>query len=115
MYPIGAFRPTLLYWCKPWAPSSSGREVTDGPNSDFLGLRPLHVRHHAERAGGKKGESVPLSPHGMDQRKDFSPFMQQSTTSSTSNVISHRQEHTEPSEYRPCKRGGIVTFGACQA
>ena len=47
----------------------------------------------------------------MDQRKDFSPFMQQSTTSSTSNVISHRQEHTEPSEHRPCKRGGIVTFG----
>ena len=32
-------------------------------------------------------------------------FMPQPTTLSTSSVISPRQEHTEPSEHRPCRRG----------
>jgi hypothetical protein len=39
------------------------------------------------------------------QRKDFSPYMPQSTTRSTSNAISHQQEHSEPSEHQPCKHG----------
>src|ERR1019366_32480 len=41
----------------------------------------------------------------LGQRKDFSQCMQQSTTHSTSNVISHRQERTEPSGPRRCRHG----------
>jgi hypothetical protein len=37
--------------------------------------------------------------------KAFSQCMQQSTTISTSNAISFRQERTEPSQHRRCKRG----------
>src|SRR6202023_2379035 len=40
-----------------------------------------------------------------DPRKDFSQCMQQPTTHSTSNVISPRQERTEPSGHRLCRRG----------
>src|SRR5271169_2393843 len=40
-----------------------------------------------------------------DPRKDFSQCMQQSTTHSTSNVISHRQERTEPCGPRRCRHG----------
>ena len=40
-----------------------------------------------------------------DPRKDFSLFMPQPTTLSTSNVISPQQERTEPSGRRPCRRG----------
>jgi hypothetical protein len=41
----------------------------------------------------------------LGQRKDFPQYMQQSTTYSTSNVISHRQERTEPSGPRRCRHG----------
>src|ERR1700730_4796674 len=40
-----------------------------------------------------------------DRHKDFSQCIQQSTTPSTSNVISHRQERTEPSGHRRCRHG----------
>jgi hypothetical protein len=40
-----------------------------------------------------------------DRHKDFSQCMQQSTTPSTSNVISPRKERTESSAHRPCRRG----------
>src|ERR1700731_3375774 len=39
------------------------------------------------------------------RHKAFSQCMQQSTTISTSNAISFRQERTEPSQHRRCKRG----------
>ncbi len=39
----------------------------------------------------------------LGQRKDFSQCMQQSTTHSTSNVISCRQERTEPFGPRRCR------------
>jgi hypothetical protein len=39
------------------------------------------------------------------QHRDFSPFMQQPTTRSTSNAISFQQAHTERSGPRPCRRG----------
>src|ERR1019366_10317602 len=39
------------------------------------------------------------------QHRDFSPFMQQPTTPSTSNAISFQQAHTERSGPRPCRRG----------
>jgi hypothetical protein len=37
------FSTDLSYWCEPWAPLSSGREVTDSPSTYFLGPRPLHA------------------------------------------------------------------------
>src|SRR5580704_8038138 len=40
-----------------------------------------------------------------DRHKDFSQCMQQSTTPSTSNFISPRQERTEPSGPRQCRHG----------
>src|ERR1700675_1404632 len=42
-----------------------------------------------------------------DPRKDFSQPTRPPTTHSTSNAISPQQEHTEPSERRPCRRGVI--------
>lgn len=39
------------------------------------------------------------------QPRDFSYFMRQSTTLSTSSAISPRREHTGPSGHRPCRRG----------
>src|ERR1700731_4454681 len=39
------------------------------------------------------------------RRKDFSQCMQQSTTPSTSNVILHRQERTEPFGPQRCRHG----------
>jgi putative transposase len=39
------------------------------------------------------------------QRKDFSQCLRQSTTPSTSNVISHRQERIEPFGPRRCRHG----------
>src|SRR3984893_19569252 len=39
------------------------------------------------------------------QRKDFSQCMRQSTTPSTSNVISPQQGRTEPSGHRRCRHG----------
>jgi hypothetical protein len=41
-----------------------------------------------------------------DQRKDFSPFMQQPTTLSTFNAILSQQERTEPFEARLWTHGG---------
>src|ERR1700730_10140826 len=46
------------------------------------------------------------------QRKDFTQCMQQSTTHSTSNVILHRQERTEPSGHRRCRHGTKVVPAA---
>ena len=43
IYPIGASQPIFPYWCKPCAPLSSGREVTDSPSTYFLGPRPSHA------------------------------------------------------------------------
>src|SRR5271155_894837 len=40
-----------------------------------------------------------------DRHKDFSQYMQQHKIRSTSNAISSQQEHTEPSEHRPYRRG----------
>ena len=41
----------------------------------------------------------------QERRKDFSQCMQQSTTPSTSNVILHRQERTEPFGPQRCRHG----------
>jgi hypothetical protein len=40
-----------------------------------------------------------------DPRKDFSQYMQQPTTLSTSSAISPQQGRTEPSEHRRCRHG----------
>jgi hypothetical protein len=46
-----------------------------------------------------------LQEHRVSTKFLSFPFMQQSTTRSTSNAISPQQERTEPSAHRPCRRG----------
>src|ERR1700730_14966276 len=52
--------------------------------------RRIHINRPDEGRGRCKGSRA------SHRRKDFSQCMQQSTTPSTSNVILHRQERTEP-------------------
>src|SRR3984893_3795956 len=61
--------------------------------------RRIRISQPDEGRGRCKGSRA------WDPRKDFSQCMQQPTTPSTSSVISPRQEHTEPSGRRPCRRG----------
>src|SRR5208283_4480548 len=87
--------------------------------SDLIGLLPVNLesqdvmnavdgatierRTRISRPGDESARCKVL--RALGQRKDFSQCMQQSTTHSTSNVISHRQERTEPFGPRRCRHG----------
>src|SRR5208282_5794330 len=87
--------------------------------SDLIGLLPVNLesqdvmnavdgatieqRTRISRPGDESARCKAL--RALGQRKDFSQYMQQSTTHSTSNVISHRQERTEPFGPRRCRHG----------
>src|ERR1700704_4743671 len=69
--------------------------VTNDLRSYGAAASDLGIAKRHERGQGFKS---------VDPRKDFSQCMQQPTTHSTSNVISPRQERTEPSGDRLCRR-----------
>ena len=61
--------------------------------------RRIRINRPDEGRGRCKGSRA------WGRRKDFSQCMQQSTTPSTSNVILHRQERTEPFGPQRCRHG----------
>ena len=61
--------------------------------------RRIRISRPDEGRGRCKGSRV------WDPRKDFSQPTQPHITPSTSSAISPRQERTEPSGHRPCRRG----------
>src|ERR1700730_11051918 len=69
--------------------------VVDGATTE----RRIRISQSDEGRGRCKG------PRAWHRRKNFSQCMPQPTTLSTFSVISPQQEHTEPSEHRPCRRG----------
>jgi putative transposase len=82
--------------------------VTDELRSYAAAAHDLGIwnRHERGRWRNNRAENSRCKvSRAPDQRKNFSPFMQQSTTVSTSNAISPQQERTEPSGHRPCRRG----------
>ena len=82
-----------------------------GAAAGHLGIAKRHERGRWRNNRAENSHQPPDEGRGRckgsrawDPRKDFSLFMPQPTTLSTSSVISPQQEHTEPSEHRPCRR-----------
>src|SRR5208337_1717873 len=86
--------------------------------SDLIGLLPVNLEsqdvmnavdgatiERRTRISRPGDESARCKVLNALERKDFSQYMQQSTTHSTSNVISHRQQRTEPFGPRRCRHG----------
>src|SRR5437660_7908945 len=75
--------------------SQNATSVADGATIEWR----IRISQPDEGRGRCKGSRA------WDPRKDFSQCMQQPTTLSTCNVISHPRERTEPSGHRRCKHG----------
>src|ERR1700732_808608 len=75
--------------------SQNAMNAADGATT----VRRTRINRPDEGRGRCKGSRA------SDRRKDFSQCMQQSATPSTSNVILHRQERTEPFGPRRCRHG----------
>jgi hypothetical protein len=75
--------------------SQNAMSAADGATTEWR----TRINRPDDGRGRCKGSKAP------DQHKDFSQCMQQSKTPSTSNVISPRQERTEPFGPRRCRHG----------
>src|ERR1700726_3113362 len=75
--------------------SQNATSVADGATIE----RRIRISQPDEGRGRCKGSRA------SGRRKDFSQCMQQSTTPSTSKVILHRQERTEPFGPQRCRHG----------
>src|ERR1700720_1304442 len=75
--------------------SQNATSAADGATTE----RRTRINRPDEGRGRCKGSRA------SGRRKDFSQCMQQSTTPSTSNVILHRQERTEPFGPQRCRHG----------
>src|SRR3979411_2958858 len=75
--------------------SQNAMNAADGATTE----RRTRINRPDEGRGRCKGSRA------SGRRKDFFQCMQQSTTPSTSNVILHRQERTEPFGPRRCRHG----------
>ena len=83
--------------------NTGGRGIRDARASASLKLVTDDLITRINRPDEGRGRCKGSRASG--RRKDFSQCMQQSTTPSTSNVILHRQERTEPFGPQRCRHG----------